>query len=181
MSSHSTTRRDALKLLGAAGAVATAATGSASARAFILEDDVVEFGSMVGNQGPFVGEAGAIRGIPAGGLPWLLDEGKAELQTDEIEVEVEGLVLHPEDDRVPADLQGTNPVPQFKAVVSCLTFADGERSTDTVESAPVDVGEDGDAKIEAEIELPDPCYAPIVFVSAGGPDFPTIWFAVGGH
>lgn len=185
MTLDGTTRRDALKLLGAGAAVATAATGSASATGFFGRDDVLEFDSLAGNQGPFVGQAGAIRGIPAGGLPWVIDEGKAELEEDEIEIEVEGLVLDPDDDRVPEPVQGTNPVPGFKGVVSCLTFAENdagdlERLTETVETDPVEVGEDGDAKIEGEIDLPEPCYAPIVFVTAGGPDLPTLWFAVGG-
>lgn len=161
--------------------MATVASGSASATGFFEDDDVLEFDSLAGNQGPFTGSGGAIRGVPAGGLPWVVDEGKAELEQDEIEIEVEGLVLDPDDDRVPADLQGINPVPGFKGVVSCLTFDDaGNRLTETVETDPVEVGEDGDAKIEAEIDLPSPCYAPIVFVTAAAEGIPTVWFAVGG-
>lgn len=179
MSYDSTTRRDAVKLLGAGAAVATVATGSAAATGF-LEDDVLEFDSLAGNQGPFTGQTGTIRGVPAGGLPWVVDEGKAELEADQVEIEVEGLVLDPDDEAVPEDLRGINPVPGFKGVVSCLTFDDGNRLTETLETDPVEVGEDGDAKIEDEIDLPSPCYAPIVFVTAGHPDFPTVWFAVGG-
>lgn len=181
MTSDEHSRRDALKLLGAGAAVTTLGTGTASATGFFGLRDEIEFDTMAGNQGPFVGEAGAIRGVPAGGLPWTLEEGSAELRRDDLEVEVEGLVLDPDDDRVPEDLAGTNPVPSFKAVLSCLTFEDSERRVENVETDPVETDEEGDAKIEAEVDVPGPCYAPVVFVTAGSDPPGTIWFAVGGR
>ena len=55
---------------------------------------VLEFDTMVGVSGPFVGSANPIRGVNGGGLPWQIAEGKGELGSDgRLEVEVRGLVL----------------------------------------------------------------------------------------
>ena len=75
-----------------------------------------------------------------------------------------------------------NPAPFFKAIVSCLTVdVTGQMVIDNVETengAEVVIGDskNGDAKIEAMLNLPDPCIAPIIFVTnpAGA------WFAVTG-
>lgn len=140
-------------------------------------DNLFEFEAMRGNQGPFVGEDGAIRDVSAGGLPWVVDEAEARLDEDfDLKVEVEGLVLDPDDERVPESLRGTNPVPQFRAILSCMTFSDGMRKVMNVQTDPVDATTEGDARIEAMIAPPDPCYAPIVFVTSPG----GAWFAVTG-
>ena len=79
---------------------------------------------------------------------------------------------------MPANLQGTNPVPQFRAIVSCLTPDDAGTGVQTVNltTAPVPASPEGNAQIRARVELPDPCIAPIVFVTS-----PTgAWFAATG-
>jgi hypothetical protein len=138
--------------------------------------DVLEFDTMAPVDGPFVGATTPIRGVAGGGLPWELDRATGELRTDgRLEVRVEGLVLAHKAP-VPANLQGTNPIPQFRAAVNCLTAAspnDGE----TVFTDPVPASPQGDARVKATVSLPDPCYAPIVFVTS-----PTNqWFAVTGR
>ena len=138
-------------------------------------DDLLETDTMVGVDGPFVGNANPIRGINGGGLPWVLDEAKVELDRDgKLEVEVEGLII--------PDM-GNNPALFFKVIVSCLSFdADGILVTanvmttngdEVMEGDPLN----GDAKIEADIVLPTPCIAPIVFVTSPGGD----WFAATGQ
>jgi len=126
---------------------------------------------------PFTGATNAIRGVPGGGLPWEIDAAKGELRDDgRLEVDVEGLVLARRAP-VPAALQGANPIPSFKAIVSCLTSDDGVAATVNVSTALVPASSSGDAKIEASVELPSPCLAPIVFVTS-----PTgAWFAVTGR
>ena len=53
---------------------------------------------MVGVPRPYTLAANAIRGVPGGGLPWVVDSAKGELRVDgRIEVKVEGLVVDPDD------------------------------------------------------------------------------------
>jgi hypothetical protein len=138
---------------------------------------VLEFDTMAPVDGPFVGTANPIRGINGGGLPWQIDEAKGELTVDgRLEVDVEGLVLL-EAPPVPPALQGTNPIPSFRAIVSCLTEADGSVVTTNVVTDPFPATADGDSKIEATVSLPSPCVAPIVFVGPSG----TAWFAATGQ
>jgi hypothetical protein len=140
--------------------------------------DVLRFDTMAGVVEPFTGTANPVRGLPGGGLPWELDRADGRLRSDgRLDLRVEGLVLARRAP-VPANLQGTNPVPQFKAIVSCLTPGPGGTTVQTVnrETAPVPATPDGDARIRAQIDLPEPCIAPIVFVTS-----PTnAWFAVTG-
>ena len=126
---------------------------------------------------PYTGAANAIRGIAGGGLPWQLDSGTADLRADgRLHVEVEGLVLARRAP-VPAALQGTNPIAQFKAVVSCLTTVNGAAATVNVATDPVAATPTGDAELDTSVALPAPCFAPIVFVTSPG----GAWFAVTGR
>lgn len=149
------------------------ATNAAASAEHDRSAAVLEFDTMAPVVEPFTGDANAIRGVPGGGLPWELDEAKGELtDSGRVEVEVEGLVLARRAP-VPEPVQGTNPIPEFKAVVSCLTARDGEAKTVNVETATVPATATGDAKIEGTVDLPSPCFAPIVFVTS-----PTgAWFA----
>ena len=143
-----------------------------------LTKTVLEFQIMVGVNGLFLGAANPLRGVAGGGFPWVLDGAQGELKDNgKLEVEVQGLVI-PGTSSCGTDC---NPAPFFKAVVSCLTVADGlvvEDHIITDNGAEVMIGDstNGNAKIEAMLDLPDPCMAPIVFVTnpAGA------WFAVTG-
>lgn len=147
-------------------------------------EKLFEFEALVGNSRPIVGAAFPIRGVNAGGLPWVLEKGEAKLAEDgRLEVEVEGLVLDPDDPAVQdAGLAGVNPVSDFRAILSCLSIEAGEvvtvnLTTETSEATtgPAEEG-GGDAKIEEMLDLPDPCIAPIVFVTSPGGS----WFAASG-
>ena len=132
---------------------------------------VLEFETMAPVSGGFVGTS-LIRGVPGGGAPWVISAGQGSLDTDgNLGVQVTGLVLAPS---VPAPLGGTNPVPNFKGIVSCLN-SDG--TTTNVSTGAFPASSDGNAEIQAKVELPNPCFAPIIFVAASfGP-----WFAVTGR
>jgi hypothetical protein len=119
----------------------------------------------------------AIRSVAGGGLPWEIDSGSADLRASgKLHVEVEGLVLARRSP-VPANLQGTNPVSQFKATVSCLTTTAGAATTSNVSTPLVPASSAGDAEIDTTVALPSPCFAPIVFVTS-----PTgMWFAITGR
>ena len=140
--------------------------------------DVLEFDTMAGVVEPFTGAANPVRGVPGGGLPWQLDRARGDLRSDgRLDVRVNGLVLARRAP-VPANLQGTNPIPQFRAIVSCLTPGNGGTTADTVnvQTDPVPASPDGDARIKARVALPDPCIAPIVFVTSPA----GMWFAATG-
>lgn len=126
---------------------------------------------------PYTGAANPIRGISGGGLPWELESGSADLRAGgQLHVEVEDLVLARRAP-VPANLQGTNPFPQFKAIVSCLTTADGAATTASVSTETFDATPTGDGELDTSVALPSPCFAPVVFVTA-----PTgAWFAITGR
>ncbi len=138
---------------------------------------------MVAVTGPFVGSTNAIRGVNGGGLPWQISEGRGELQSDgTLEVQVRGLVLFngPPVPVVPVNLRGTNPIAAFRAVVSCLTVVSGSQATVNVSTDPFPASADGNAEIQATINLPSPCVAPIIFVTNGTVAPPGPWFAATG-
>ncbi len=143
--------------------IALASGANSAGPATVLKAD-----TLVGVSGPYVGVSNPIRGIPGGGLPWSIAEGKAVLGADgTLEVKVEGLVL---------TATGANPVNSFRAAVSCQTIADGAAAVRNVSTEPFPATATGDSKIAATVVLPDPCFAPIVFVTSAGGS----WFAVTG-
>jgi len=138
---------------------------------------VLAFNTMAPVVGPFVGVVNPIRDVNGGGLPWQIDMAHGLLGSDgRLLVQVQGLVLL-DAAPVPPNLQGTNPIPAFRAIVSCLTIADGAAVTTNVATDPFPATTTGDSKIQATVSLPSPCFAPIVFV---GPSA-TTWFAVTGQ
>jgi hypothetical protein len=134
-------------------------------------DTVLKFDTMVGVDGPFTVAANAIRGIPGAGAPWRLDSVDGKLGSDgELKIEVGGLVLV---------RTGQNPQPAFRAVVSCLTSTDTTVATVNLVTGPFPASTAGDSEIRANVSLPSPCVAPIVFVTNAAGD-PPRWFAVTG-
>jgi hypothetical protein len=142
---------------------------------------ILEFKTMATVQGALVGTRNPfLRDQAAGGLPWVITSGHGTLRSDgKLHVTVRGLVLA-NDPAVPAALRLTNPVPTFRAVVSCVTR---EGTAVTSETPAVSAGSDGDAHIEAFVDppLPHPCVAPIVFVGNGANTQQDVaWFAATG-
>jgi hypothetical protein len=134
---------------------------------------------MIGVPRPYTGAVNAIRGVPGGGLPWVVGFAEGELQADgKIEVTVRGLLIDPNDPAaIAAGRAGANPSPSFKAIVSCLSRdAGGNPTTVNVSTGlfPADAG--GNAEIEETLSLPMPCIAPIVFVTSPAGS----WFAATG-
>ncbi len=141
---------------------------------------VLEFNTMVGVPRPYTGSASAIRGISGGGFPWVLTSAKGELKSNgRIEVSVKGLVIDPNDPAaITAGVAGKNPIPAFKAIVSCLSKdASGAAITVNVSSEDFPASSTGVASIEDIVNLPHPCIAPIVFVTSPG----GAWFAATGN
>jgi hypothetical protein len=141
------------------------------------DDSVVKFEVMAPVTEPYTVAGNAIRGVPGGGLPWEIDDAQGKLSANgRLKIDVEGLVLARRTP-VPANLQGTNPIPNFKAIVSCQTITGGAATTTNVETGLVPASTDGNARINTFVELPSPCIAPIIFVTS-----PTgAWFAATGR
>jgi hypothetical protein len=148
-----------------------------------LEDNVdssdggLEWESMAGVSGPFLGAANPIRGVNGGGRPWGLEKAEGRLEADgRLKVEVEGLIIPASE----GPEFGINPAPFFRAIVSFLTVDEaGNVVTHNIITDPAStriLGDprNGDAVIEETLVLPTPAIAPIVFVTS-----PTgSWFAV---
>jgi hypothetical protein len=138
---------------------------------------VLQFLTMSPVHGPFVGTQNPLRSLAGGGLPWVISKVEGQLNQDgRVKVEVRGLVLA-DSDAVPAALRLTNPIPSFKAIVSCLVGdGSGQVSTINVSTGLFPASKAGDASIEDRVDLPRECVAPIVFVTSPG----SAWFAATG-
>jgi hypothetical protein len=129
--------------------------------------------TMVGVPQAFTGTANAslIRDVPGGGIPWTVGRSRVRLSVNgHLVVRVHGLVL------ASGAAAGTNPIGSFRAIVSCLT-SDATVANITTDAFPATTGAvadgGGNARFEGDVSLPDPCIAPIVFVTS-----PTgAWFA----
>jgi hypothetical protein len=173
-------RRDKMKRLFFASAAmllilsAFLAAGSVST-ANADESKVLEFNTMIGVPRPYTGATNAIRGVPGGGVPWVIEFGRGKLSPDgSVDVLVKGLVIDPNE---PIAIAGTNPSPVFKVIVSCLSKdANGSAVTLNVSTQNFPADSAGNAHIKDTISLPQPCIAPIIFVTSGGGN----WFAATG-
>ncbi|SDY95341.1 hypothetical protein [Nitrosomonas sp. Nm33] len=146
--------------------------------------NILEFQTMAAVPRPFTGPMHAIRGVPGGGLPWVIATATGKLTTTgRLEITVTGLVLDPTDQAVmQAGTGGTNPIPNFVAIVSCMTKdAMGNAEMVNMMTVPFPATAAGNAKIEAQVELPKPCIAPIIFVGNPEPAPTGAWFATTGH
>src|SRR3990172_5566365 len=157
-------KRYILMVLAIALAVGVVFMGGGFSQATAKEPKILEFDTMVGLPQAFTGTQNPIRGINGGGLPWAIGSSHGELKASgKLEINVQGLVLAagPNKDR--------NPITDFRAIVSCLT-SDGGVVNVTSELFPAPLGlaseGGGNAKIEANLTLPQPCIAPIVFVTS---------------
>jgi hypothetical protein len=135
-------------------------------------EKVLDFDTMVGVSGPFRGTANPINGVNGGGLAWEIAVGRGKLRADgELTIKVRGLVF------AEGPNEGRNTVAGFRGVVSCRTIdGTGAAAISNVSTDVFPASEAGDADIRAVLELPDPCIAPIIFVTS-----PTgAWFAATG-
>jgi len=138
---------------------------------------LISFSSMYGVDGPFVGEAFAIRDIPGDELPWEVRSARGSVDTDgHVTDRIRGLVFKDEEG-VPEELRGINDESEFRVAISCLTEEGDAVTTANVVTAGFPATRSGDSVIRTTVELPNPCVAPVVMVLAGSEDK---WFAVTG-
>ncbi len=144
---------------------------AASARA----PHILQFDTMIGLPSTLTGlqSNSPLRGINGGGLPWVVGSAMGSLTASgHLKIEVQGLVLA---------TTGGNPVPNFRGLVSCVRSDGSFDNILTTATFPATTGPassgGGDADIEADVALPQPCIAPIIFVTN-----PTgAWFAATGN
>jgi hypothetical protein len=134
---------------------------------------MLAFGTMYGVDGPFLGEANEIRDVAGDDAPWVV--GSLDT-TGHLRIHVRGLVFA-DDPLVPPELVGKNDDEFFRGLVSCTTEVGDSVETRNVVTKGFPATETGDSNIDAHVDLPNPCVAPIVFVLGGDEDK---WFAVTG-
>lgn len=140
---------------------------------------VLSFRTMVGVDGPFLGALNPINGVPGGGRPWVIRDANGRLQANgRLDIFVRNLIIPASE----GPQFGINPAEFFRAIVSCTTLDELDQpvivNTITQNGAEVMIGDprNGNARISEVIVLPDPCLAPVIFVTS-----PTgSWFAVTG-
>ncbi len=167
-------KRIVLVALAVALALGVVGVGGQSTQAMTRGNKILVFDSMVGLPPALTGTQNPIRGVNGGGLPWELTAAAGRLQTNgELDVVVEGLVFSA------GPNAGKNTIPNFRAIVSCLT-TDGEVVNVSTGLFPATTGPasegGGNARIRETLALPQPCLAPIVFVTSPS----GAWFAVTG-
>ncbi len=139
------------------------------------DDIVLKFKRLFGVNGPFLSTASPatpLRGLNGAPGPWVVQRANGQLNANgRLEVHVRGLII-------PAPLLGRNPIPFFRAVVSCHSVDSGGNAIiANVQTDPFPATPTGDADIEQQLTLPSPCVAPIVFVTSPN----LIWLAVTGQ
>ncbi len=148
---------------------------STPSAAMAKETKILEFESMVGVPAGMTGIKAPIRGINGGGLPWMVGSASGELTASgHLELEIQGLVF------AAGPNIGKNTVTTFRAVVSCLD-GNGVAQKVTTDAFPATIGEasagGGNAEFETDLSLPQPCIAPLIFVTSPG----GAWFATIGN
>lgn len=140
------------------------------------EPKILEFDTMVGVPAGLTGaqSQAPLRGINGGGIPWTIASASGELKASgKLEINVQGLVL------AAGANAGSNPSATFRGLVSCVK-SDGSFQNILTGPFPATTGPasagGGNATIEADLTLPQPCIAPIIFVTSAGGS----WFAATG-
>ena len=109
-------------------------------------------------------------GVNGAGAAWTTDDSRAKLFADgRLLLDVEGLVF------ASGANAGRNTQPTGRVTVVCNGNANP--ATDRVNTDPIPFSvPDGDAHFNAKLNLPSPCFAPVVFFTSAGGN----WFAVSG-
>ena len=137
---------------------------------------ILKIDAMVGVPAVLTGAQSQIplRGINGGGIAWTIGEASGQLRANgHLEITVQGLVL------AAGANAGSNPSAVFRAIVSCVR-SDGSFVNILTDAFPATTGPasagGGNATIVTDVVLPQPCIAPIIFVTSNTGS----WFAATG-
>jgi hypothetical protein len=152
-----TRRRWIAALVVTVAAAATMARVAATRADIELEDEpILAFSTMRGSV-PGVDINDNVSPTP----PWVIADADGILSIDgDINILVRGLVFAPS---VP-NVGGTNPVRTFRAIVSCTTVVNGVQEIVNITTGAFPADAKGNCIIHDRVTLPNPCFAPIVFV-----------------
>ena len=137
---------------------------------------ILTFGTMIGDPGtgtPAAKEKNVIRGYLGPASPWLISSVQGSLKSNgALTVTVRGLVLP----------DGTNPVPFFRAALSCQDPANSAKG-ELFFTKTFRADAQGNSDIAGTVSLPSHCIAPIILVASPAvPGNPSgFWFAVTGR
>jgi hypothetical protein len=127
---------------------------------------ILRFDTMIGDPGPS-SSLNTERGFTGAGVPWtILRSARGELRSDgSLKIHVSGLVIPP------PTLNNSNPSPEFRGALSCQNPDNPNDSllffTDPFPATPgVDAG---NSDIDGHVQLPDSCFAPLIFVTSSTP------------
>jgi hypothetical protein len=150
------TRRTAIGMLSATAIGASVAGGGLNA--FAHDGHGHHSGNTVfaSALAPSVLSDQPIHGVVRGGVPWQLDSGQVRLRQDgRLRLRVRGLVI-------PGN-GTTGPVSTISASLFC-----GADTMPTAQTPAVPLSSGGDARIDARVNLPAKCLAPVVLVNPNG-------------
>jgi len=140
-------------------------------------EEILRFKNMYAVDGVFLTPQDAtkpnIRGIVGDYQTWKINKetNGVLFANGRLLVDVRGLVFP----------DAPNDEDHFRAAVSCLTDVNGVVGYQNVISLPFPTGPKGNARINALLELPSPCVAPIVMILNGDPAEGDAWFAISGN
>ena len=123
-----------------------------------------------------------IRGVDAGGAPWVVKNGKAQLSPNgRLRVRVKGLLIGEgalaNGNPVPDNLVGTVAgITMVHAALTCGGPGSGTPFTITSTDA-VPIGANGDFDIDEEVTIPSVCAQPIILIRIGLPADSGPWIA----
>jgi hypothetical protein len=112
-----------------------------------------------------------IAGVPSGGAPWVVKRAFVVLTDDgRVRADVRGLIL--------PSTGNAGPVTEVSASVVC---SDAVAAT----SAAVPLSKDGNAEIHAKLQVPSPCFGPVILIRVAGVNGTTLpapgpWIAASG-
>ena len=137
---------------------------------------ILTFGTMIGDPGngtPAAKAKNVVRGYLGPASPWLISSVQGSLKSNgALTVTVKGLVLP----------DGTNPVPFFRAALSCQDPSDSTKG-ELFFTKTFRADAKGNSDIAGTVSLPSHCIAPIILVTSPSvPGNPAgFWFAVTGR
>jgi hypothetical protein len=161
----------------------TGPSATRTASATQASGNIVTFETMYGVAEAFIDNS-SIRGVKGDELPWAIGSATGSLSVDgHLIATIRGLVFA-DDPSVPPPLRGINDESEFRALVSCLVSespgkGNGKPKVQTVNilTGGFPAGVKGNSNIDAQLDLPDDCVAPIIFIMSGSEDK---WFSVMG-